>query len=148
MKPTKIPGLDEKTSYTLIPVHSVRFLLVVSNSVVESRASRRQMYGPYDTPCCGLCAWEGFRVGVFLDRSHLCHELIAHEVFHASHRVLQYQGTVFATDNHEPFALLHGWLTGHVYRELSRMDERVAIRYPNRKYLPGEEKLVARDPLE
>lgn len=147
-KPTKIPELDERVSYTLIPIHSIRFLLVVSNSVVESRAGRRNMFGPFDQQCAGLCSYEGFRVAVFLERQNLCHELIAHEVFHASHRAMQYQGTVFGHDNHEPFALLHGWLTGHVYRELARMKEKVAMNYPRRTYLPGEGKLEERSTLE
>lgn len=138
-RPSRFPELNEKISHMLVPIHDVRLLIVVSNSVGASRSARNSIYGPYTADCCGLCSWdEGFRVGLFFDRKFLCHELLAHEVFHATHRILQHQGTVFTPDNHEPFALLHGWLAAHTYRTLAEMKEKISCRYPKREYIPGE----------
>lgn len=142
-RPTKIPELDEKTSHRLVPIHSIRFLLVVTNCVGASRSKRNAIYGPCSIDCVGLCTWDdGFRVALFFQRDSLCHELIGHEVFHATHRILQKASVEFGPNNHEPFALLHGWLSAHVYQELRRMREKVSYNYPKRKYLPGEPRLT------
>jgi hypothetical protein len=144
MRPAKNPNLNEKVSHKLVPVHSIRLLVVVTDNVRVSRSNRNAIYGPYDVDCSGLCTWdEGYRVALFFTREYLCHELIAHEVFHATHRILQRQGVVFTPDNSEPFALLNGWLSAHVYREIGRMGEKIAAGYPKRKYLPGEPKLTS-----
>lgn len=140
---TKIPDLDEKVSHKLVPIHSVRLLIVVSNCVGASRAKRDKIYGPCSIECAGLCTYDdGFRVALFFDRKHLCHELVGHETFHATHRILQKASVEFTPLNHEPFALLHGWLSAHVYREVEKMGEKIRSDYPNRVYLPGEPRLT------
>jgi len=132
----------ESVSHRLVPIHSVRLLIVVTDNVGASRSNRNAIYGPCHIDCAGLCTWdEGFRVALFFDRKQLCHELVAHEVFHATHRILEHQGVKFAPDNHEPFALLHGWLAAHVYREIGRMGEKIANEYPKRCYAAGEPRL-------
>lgn len=94
-----------------------------------------------DNNWTGLCACHGFRIGLFFEREELCHDLIAHEVFHATHRVLERAGVAFGIHNHEPFAHLNGWLTGLVYRDLGLMREKVRANYTRRKYLKGEPRL-------
>lgn len=135
--------LRESVAYSLVPVYSVRLLIVVTNDVEGSRVARNELFGE---PCddhnwTGLCAYNGFRVGLFFEREELCHDLIAHEVFHAAHRILERAGVAFGIHNHEPFAHVCGWLTGLVYAELARMKERVNLRYSRRKYLKGEPRL-------
>lgn len=122
----------------------MRLLIVVTNDVERSRVARNRLFGE---PCddhsswTGLCAYHGFRVGLFFEREELCHDLIAHEVFHATHRILERSGVAFGLHNHEPFAHVCGWLTGLVYGELARMGERVKQRYSRRRYLKGEPRL-------
>lgn len=133
----------ESTRYRLIPLYSVRLLIVVTNDVERSRIARNHLYG---VPCddhsyTGLCAWSGYRVGLFFDRAELCHDLIAHEVFHAAHRICERAGIAFSIHNHEPFAHMCGWLTGLVYRDLRLMGEHVKPTWTKRQYRNGEPRL-------
>lgn len=142
-RPTDIPPLKESVRYRLIPMYSVRLLIVVTDDMERSRLARNNPFGePVDDHSyTGLCAYNGFRVGLFFERMELCHELIAHEIFHAAHRVLERAGVQFGIHNHEPFAHLNGWLTGLVYSELALMGERVKRTYSARKYRKGEPRL-------
>lgn len=134
----------EDSVYRLIPIYSDRLLICVTSDVERSRLARNHLFGE---PCndhsgwTGLCAWSGFRIALFFDRSELCHDLISHEVFHAAHRVMERHGVAFGVHNHEPFAHLAGWLTGLVYSELDRMGAKINLRYSKRKYMRGEPKL-------
>ncbi len=143
-RPTPAPPLRESVRYRLVPLYSVRLLIVVTEDVERSRVSRNHLFYPPrndHSSWTGLCAYNGFRIGLFFERAELCHDLIAHEVFHATHRVLERAGVAFALHNHEPFAHLNGWLTGLVYSELGMMKERVKLTYTPRRYLKGEPRL-------
>lgn len=133
----------ESWRYRLVPMHSIRLLIVVTNDVGASRLRRNHLFGEPndDHNWTGLCAYNGFRIGLFFERAELCHDLIAHEIFHAAHRILERNGVLFGLHNHEPFALLCGWLTGLVYAELSKMRERVLLTYSTRVYLKNEPRL-------
>lgn len=64
-----------------------------------------------------------FRV-VFL-KTALSHNLIAHELFHCTHRILQDTGDTFSSEHHEPYSYLNGWLTGWVHKQLTKAKLRV-----------------------
>lgn len=139
------PKLNESIHHRLVPIYGMRLLLVVTDDVFRSRVARNAIFGE---PRCdnsgwaGLCVWdENFRVALIFDRAELCHNLIAHEIFHVTHRILERNNVAFGVHNHEPFAHLCGWLTGAVYTDLKNMGESVLPSFSPRKYAKGEPRL-------
>ena len=47
---------------------------------------------------------------LYIDLQYGSMGLLAHELFHATHRILEYFGVEFTRDNHEPFAYLMEYL--------------------------------------
>ena len=47
---------------------------------------------------------------LYIDLKDCSIGLLAHELFHATHRILEYFGVEFTRDNHEPFAYLMEYL--------------------------------------
>ena len=42
------------------------------------------------------------------------YDIVTHEVFHLTTRIMESAGVEFSSDNCEPYAYLHGWLCGKV----------------------------------
>ena len=133
----------ESISHRLVPIYSARLMIVVSDNAFASRVKRSEVFGPLNSApdFSALCTYEGANFGLFFNRPELCHEAIAHEVFHVTHRILERNGVEFCEKNHEPFSHLCGWITNLVYCELERMGERVLLHYPARRYAKGEPRI-------
>ena len=54
------------------------------------------------------------RFGLFLPHKPT-HETIAHELFHLTHRIAEWAGVPFHTENHEAFAHIQGYVAQKVY---------------------------------
>lgn len=137
----KVPPPKESCAQFGIPIYDVAFFLVVTDDLLRSRLRRSGWLGvvsPGWEAGSGLCSFHGHRFALFAQRRYLCHDLIAHEVFHLTHRILESSSVPFKEDNHEVFAYLNGWLSEKVYGELRRLGERVKPRFPPRRLLPGE----------
>lgn len=134
----------ESIIHRLVPIYSDRLLLVVTDDVSASRIARNNLFGSDNQDyggCPGLCCYSGYNFGLFFERRNLCHDVIAHEIFHVTHRILERHSVDFGISNHEPFSTLCGWITSLVYSELARMGERVRLTYTARRYQPGEPRL-------
>jgi hypothetical protein len=89
----------------------------VADDPADERKAHSNTFGTYTGPnkIYGLACNDGGKFAIFLDRRALCHELIAHEIFHTTHKIMEYVGDSFTNRNPEPHAYLNGWITSHVY---------------------------------
>jgi len=109
-----------------VPLYEARVWVVVCDHVGQERAKWNCEFGEgadFDYP--GLCSnnGRGFYT-LFFKRRGLTVDVIAHEVFHLTHRIGEWCSLNFDADHHEATALLHGWL----FRRVFKLTE---------KYLPG-----------
>lgn len=61
--------------------------------------------------------------GIFLERMSSDKNIISHEIFHITHRMLEYVGHKFSTDNSEVPALLNGYLTEIIFNMIYDNDK-------------------------
>ncbi len=97
--------------------------LVVTDSVGLSRAKRERLLGKSDgLDYSGLMSYDSKgKFFIFLRMDAVSHDIIAHEVFHATVRMLEHCCHAVHFDrDHEPHAYLCGFLTKLVYRDLKR----------------------------
>jgi len=114
---------------TLVPIYQVRLILGVAKNPVELQkhlppAFRESATGEWEDMegCCAISE----NVGVILfKRAPLAHDVIAHEIFHMTHRIMERTGEVFSHEHHEPFAYLNGWMTKWAYRRLKTAGEKI-----------------------
>lgn len=100
-----------------VPIYDCTVFLVVardSKGVVVERRRMGRVFGEdpdLGDSYCGLTSRDGNgRYGLFLSRKHLSMELIGHEVWHLTHRILERCSIPVDPDHHEAGAYLHGWL--------------------------------------
>ena len=105
----------------LVPIYDADFWLIISDDIYDERAKMSDLFGDPPSPTYwGLCSSNGRGdVAVFLKRSRITSRLVAHELFHATHRILQWIGWEFSPNNHEPAALLNGYLSDLVSQAIA-----------------------------
>lgn len=114
-----------------VPLYGDTLLLVLSADAIKSRKAFNKRFGEStDGQFSGLCSSNGYHFGLFFDALCFNHQLIAHEVFHVTHRILEYNSVTFSTENHEPFAFLCGWITGWVYAVTKNVPMKNPRRHP------------------
>lgn len=59
-------------------------------------------------------AWTGKKHLLLFQKELLNIDHLSHEVFHLTHRILEYRDFNFDSDHHEQGAYLHGWIMGKV----------------------------------
>lgn len=95
------------------------FSLSISNSIgksVELHFGHRYKYPK--KVWSGLHFFRDTQFGIFFWHNELSHWLIAHEIFHATVRIMQRRGLYYIA-KHESHAELCGCLTKKVYRALN-----------------------------
>lgn len=101
---TKVPPPKESSSVVTVPIYDVKLMIVVSDDPLRSRLRRSGYMGEHDGgEFSGQLEYRGHRFLLTFERKYLCHELIAHEVFHATHRILEFCAVRFDQGNPEPF---------------------------------------------
>lgn len=109
-----------------VPMYGSSVLLSVSDSVRKARARENNFLGKFDrtdadddTDWYGLSCWlpGTTNFGIFFNHD-ISHGIIAHEIFHLTHRILDGAEAKFRINNHEPFAYLCQFLSDQVYRIL------------------------------
>lgn len=110
-----------------IPIYDGTISLNLSEDVNRARLEESADFGEWHPieGLDGLCASAIGRFGLFFDRRYLSCDTVAHEIFHATHRIMQSYGIRFDADNHEAFAYLNGWLTKWVYSQLADWEVRI-----------------------
>jgi hypothetical protein len=62
----------------------------------------------------------GKDMAVLFNIEDLSHNLIAHEIFHATHRIFDFISHKFHIKGTEPFAYLNGHITDLVYKDIKK----------------------------
>jgi hypothetical protein len=101
----------------ILPIYGARIQLIVTADICAARKAQEHLFGPISGTCYdALCSRSGGQnFALFFEPAALTHRIIGHEVFHLTHRILEWVGAPFTTDNHEVFAALHGELQTWVY---------------------------------
>lgn len=111
-----------------LEVYPVRLLVSIGQSDDEIRLHMDELARPGDKwkmldGCYAFCITirDGFimiRFKEYID-TPICHGVIAHEVFHAAHFVMDYiEHALGSKDNGEPFAYLIEFITCKIYSEI------------------------------
>lgn len=106
-----------------IPIYDAVLHLVVTDDIGTERARMTHWFGPvpaadtYDA-LCSYGAGHNFAL-FFTHSASRCLKVVAHEVFHLTHRILDWSGANFDSDHHEQAALLNGYLFELVWREVA-----------------------------
>jgi len=109
-----------------IPIYDFKFWVVVTSDMEKSRAGFNRILGRDAGDCeVGHCVGltsrgEGRVLAMFLDADYLDHGLIAHEVFHATHSIMEFLESVYADATQEPYSALCEYLTKLVYKDLRK----------------------------
>lgn len=120
----------EKTIKTKIPIYGMTLWVCVADDVEKARKKKNCRFGDGGelNGVIGLCSRRGRDYGLFFTRKHITAGIVAHEVFHLTHRIVESVGATF--DGHpevEQTALLNEWLTAVVHRALITAGEGKAL---------------------
>lgn len=113
-----------------VPIYDAVLWLVVTDNIAKERKKWEHMFGPapdahdYDALCS--CSG-GHNFALFFAREPLTLKILSHEVFHLTHRIMDWVSANFDAGHHEQGALLHGYLMDTVCR---------AMQWPNAPHEP------------
>lgn len=124
MKPKRRPR-NLKRIIT-VPLYDAVLWIVVTDDIAKERRKLEHVFGPapegneYDA----LCSHSGgHKFALFFDRKALSMKIIGHEVFHLTHRILEWVSANFDKDHHEQGSLLCGYLMDLVCRETRTLNK-------------------------
>lgn len=104
----------------IVPIYGARVQLIITDDIASERKSQENLFGPIDGACYdALCSRScGHNFALFFEPEALTHRIINHELFHLTHRILEWVGVPFSSNNHEVFAALHGELATWVFDKI------------------------------
>lgn len=114
-----------------VPLYNSTLVLSVSHDILAARRRENALLGEQPNlddyeGCGGLTCYSGQRCGIFLDYDWLKPEPIAHELMHATMRILDAAGVYYAPCNPEPFTYLNGYLHKWTYYQLHKAKIKVS----------------------
>lgn len=104
-----------------IPIYDAVLWLIVTDDIAKERREMEHWFGPVPETdqYHALCSYgRGHNFALFLEQEACTVKIVAHEVFHLTHRILDWCGANFDSRHHEQGALLHGYLMELISREL------------------------------
>lgn len=107
-----------KTKHS-IPIFDATLWIFVSKDIECERKKMSRYFGtsPIAHDYNALCSSGGSQFALFFEPKAVTTKIIAHEVFHLTHRIMEWAGTNFDENHHEQGALLCGYLMELVTRE-------------------------------
>jgi hypothetical protein len=111
----------------IVPIFDAEVMLVLTNDITGERRKMEHIFGPApdDHDYDALTSYSGgHRFGLFINRKTISTKIIAHEVFHLTHRILDWVGANFDDKHHEQGALLCGYLMDWVCRKSKLKNKR------------------------
>lgn len=109
-----------KVKFT-IPLYDAVLWLVVADNINRERKKMEHIFGaaPEEPDYAAICSYSGGHTfALFFEREELTTTIVAHEVFHLTHRIMDWAGCHFDKDHHEQGALLHGYLMALVLKRV------------------------------
>ncbi len=122
-KPTERPAENKKFKAEKIkfhvPIHDVLVVIVVTTDIPS--AYKREFGVDIDDTRMACLGYRGRKFGLFFDpESKLRLEIVAHEVFHLTHRILEQNCMNFDESHHEIGAYLCEFLTKKVFSVIKK----------------------------
>lgn len=114
--------LKEKSKNHPIPIYEMELEVVVTNSIPLSLKKREEKFHQENLKdtWIGLWCFYGSLGGLLFKREELNHNLIAHEVIHAVHAIMEINGVRFGPRCcHETPAMLCGFISDLVYKDIN-----------------------------
>lgn len=107
-----------------MPIYDAWVWLVVADDMASERKKMDHVFGgcPQVSQWMAVCTHnDRSTFGLFFSYPRaLTLEVVSHEVFHLTHRILEWSSANFDSQHHEQGALLCGWLTTLVHKEMKR----------------------------
>jgi hypothetical protein len=104
-----------------IPIYDLRLLIGVTDNPKEMKKRLGKNFESMDLEDLnGLCSHSGSNFALMFNTYDLCHELIAHEVMHCTHRMMEFCNNQITKQSHEPHCYLQGYITGLVYQDMRK----------------------------
>lgn len=100
-----------------VPIWNVFLHVYVDKDPAAARVKANALFGEWspDDKFQALASWNGPEFGIFFHPRPPM-ETVAHEVFHVTHRIMEYCSANFDSEHHEQGAYLMGWLMDVVWR--------------------------------
>ncbi len=120
--------MKERSIRGKVPIYGASLELVITDDMEKSQKKndRWKRLGEQEPNLsAGLTIWAGWNFCIMIDSSYLDHNIIAHECFHATHRIADWSGLKFHKNGHEEFAYLNGFLNNFVHKQLKEWKIRV-----------------------
>lgn len=126
--------MKEKSKIHLIPIYDAELEVVVTSSMEGSQKNKNRLarLGNDDNIVGGRglmwCSATETRMAILMRSNSVTHETIAHEVFHATHRLMHFTNTKFSIVHDEPFAYLCGYIADLIYQDLNEWGIRPKLK--------------------
>ena len=108
-----------------VPIYEAVVQLIVSNDIYGERKKPQHVALFGECTAFGgraFCSYSGEgNFALFFRPDAITHRVIAHEVFHLTHRILEWASVRVDSDNHEAGALLMGYLHAWAYGKLGKI---------------------------
>lgn len=107
--------------HVTVPIFEASLWIVVAHDIRPERKRMEDLFGPVPEGhnFHALCSYSvGHTFALFFEPSALKNGVIAHEIFHLTHRILDWVGANFDSTHHEQGALLCGYLSELVLKTL------------------------------
>lgn len=106
-----------------IPIYDAVVWVIVVDGISRERKKWECLFGPVpsEDDYNALCSYSGGHTyALFFERKNLTLKILSHEVFHLTHRIMEWVGANFDSGHHETGALLHGYLMDEVWKAAYR----------------------------
>lgn len=103
---------EEILRFLTVPIYDLPVMLSVSHDLTAVRKQYSDTFGEVDDSLVydAMCSYSNGRFALFFTHDTFTTKIVAHEVFHLTHRILDWVGAPLDSNHHEHAALLHGYL--------------------------------------
>ena len=106
-----------------LPIYDATIWLIITEDIIGERKKMQEIFGNIDGAYYNaLCSYDNHgNFALFFEPTTLTDKIIAHEIFHLTHRILDWTSGNFDKNHHEQGALLCGYLTEWVQRSIKKI---------------------------
>lgn len=104
-----------------VPIYNATVYLIISDDVFKERKKMDKVFGSAQADDFEALTSSADGVLVFglFFRKNVSMSTVAHEVFHLTHRILEWTNCYFSVDEQEQAALLNGYLMDIVIKKIN-----------------------------
>ena len=110
-----------------LPIYDAVIYLIVAHDIYRERKKMGHIFGtpPHDDNYQALLSYdEAGTFGLFFEPKFTDIKTVAHEVFHLTHRILDWTNSNFDKDHHEQAAMLCGYLNEWAMGQINKFRKR------------------------